>query len=1116
MRRSFLVPWELRGLTWGRSGGTEMEKTIVVGIGGTGLDTVRCLRRRIVETKGSLGTLPNLGFLYLDTDRNAVKVTDDNKKRWEVLGIPVALDDSEYETIEAPEIGPIINNINSFSQISDWFPADRLRSIDQSTKDTPGARQIRPLGRFAFTLKTPEVKHKFTSLYERLPQSPGGGQTQIYLVCSLSGGTGSGMFLDLAYRIQEWTHRNCKIMAFLVFPEMTTPRGERYLVNAYAALLELNYFSTGNQFQLAGPIQPKIGPPFDFCYIVSPRNSSNVELALETVPEMIAHRIFLNFDSSFAADAQSLLQNGSFERTVMLTDPFTKGQHSQNFFTFGLSSIQYPIEQLTEIFAYQLCAATTSGWLKEHGIPGNVAERVRGQLAEMKLTDDYLLGNKNIFGTAGDFDSYEREVENFVNDLKRLAPSQNIGATFSEKQTQFLEGQFRQVGVRKFYEAKKEDLNGAAESIGRLVRKFLSSVLADPELGHQFADKAIDEILRVCETKFKLYTETLEGLPAKESGSRRSLEVAYKRFTDAESKLLFRNKAIRQHLMLAGDAMRLNMAASIGLRAFDFGRSLLTLVIEDIKAIRSEVTDWLNNAERLHDTLEREIKTRKEYLAKKKGDVKGFNGTVLFDEKRVSAVYGQFDEPSAARYLQSTVLGESDKGLLESLGSTSAVAERMYLAAIEWLNSVSKVRVSDQNVADKMLEDYPTQDKRRDLIKQNFSKSKPFLAFDDYELQIAKGTEGGYVFHETTATSLVGFENDSERYPSVNVLQLDVTAATGIPKQKISMISDPHQILMLHEITAFPLRLICDLKPLKELYGQYVRNSGAIPVHIQTRFQPPLTDLFLTSDKEIRAFEETEEAFLIAWVEGKIKEETNRREQSNEVRYRYNEAGSDTFQRLGNDFENALDFCLANADESRATRSRLKDDIRRHMKTFDTQTKKKAFAQRLAEHLHLLRETIDPELKEESNSYKRYDEIRKRINQRFSLPTTALQATGNAVSTLAAPDGDNEEAFFRLVQTAIKSCGGNLTEAMTKMLENSQKRLKVQNSRAELLIRLVKGGSGEPPAKAEYRQMFLAFSEQGEISEEQRALLVSTQAELGLSDQEVEEIEKRAMGGLPQ
>ena len=57
-----------------------MDKTIVIGLGGTGLEAIRFLRRRVVENHGGLAPLSQLGFLYIDTDRGGVAVTEDNRK----------------------------------------------------------------------------------------------------------------------------------------------------------------------------------------------------------------------------------------------------------------------------------------------------------------------------------------------------------------------------------------------------------------------------------------------------------------------------------------------------------------------------------------------------------------------------------------------------------------------------------------------------------------------------------------------------------------------------------------------------------------------------------------------------------------------------------------------------------------------------------------------------------------------------------------------------------------------------------------------------------------------------------------------------------------------------
>jgi Tubulin like len=1093
-----------------------MDKTIVIGIGGTGLDAIRSLRRRVVETHGTLGDLPSLGFLYIDTDPKEVVITDDNRKRWEVLGISISLSDSEYCIMDAPEIGPIINNISAFPHIQEWFPVDVLKSIDQSAKDTPGARQIRPLGRFAFTLKSSTIEERFKKTYNRLPQAAGGGRTQVYLACSLSGGTGSGMFLDLAYCIKEWTAGNCELHAFLVFPELTASRGTRYLVNAYAALLELNYFNIGKVsrngedqnigFKLPQRERPATGGPFDYCYIISPRNESGVEIALETVPEMIAHRVYLNFDSSFADDAKSLLNNGSFERAVQLTDPFRGHKHSQNFFTFGLSWIQYPIEQITELFAYQIGCDLVSGWLKHRETPGNINERIQGYLPDLKLTDDFLFGNKDFFGTKSDFDSYEREAEDFVNALKRQAPDKNIVPFITEKQRQYVE-QFRSVGLLKFYQDKRDDLGGAVLETVRLIREKVAGILTDSELGHEFAEKVVDEMIRVFTLKHQNFIETINGLPVKETGSRRALVGFYNELTQVDSKVMFRERTRKECLNKVGDALRLNLSATIGIRAYDFGRAFLARLLEEMRATKENLVDWRNAVEKLRDEISEEITRRKSHLKEKMANVKEFNGAILFDEERTTSLYTDFDSASAIRHVEAKLLRNAEHGALSAPFSGEALIEDIYRAALDWLTNVSQLRVTDKNVADKLFEDFSDSATRRSVLSENFRKSTPFLAFDEIEKHIGAGMEGvAYTHSPTTSASIAGMlDDEGGGLRRVSELKKDIESATGLERSSIKKISDCHQILFLQEITAFPLRLIRDLKMLRERYNEYTRSKQAIPLHIQKEFNPPLMDLFLASEEEVRRHEETEENFLLGWIEGKIRKETNQREMTQEIRYRFLEAGSQTFARLGDDWEASLEFCLGDSDEARQVRKRLADELRRHLRAFDTQPKKKELSFRLSRHLDELKREL--ELGEENATYQRYDKIRKRVVTKHNLPYEQAADQDHAIT-----NPEITERFMTLVRTALRNGKGRLSPAMLNMIRASQKRFGLADAQAQALINAVEAEFNEPESFIEYREMFEAFYEDGEISEDERALLVERQVELGLTDEQVRQIEITVTG----
>jgi len=84
LRRFIFSLYRLLLVEWEHS----TSKTIGLGVGGTGLQTIRALRRQIVEKKGSLSALPNIGFLYIDTEDSEVNPNPDNLKRWQVLTRP--------------------------------------------------------------------------------------------------------------------------------------------------------------------------------------------------------------------------------------------------------------------------------------------------------------------------------------------------------------------------------------------------------------------------------------------------------------------------------------------------------------------------------------------------------------------------------------------------------------------------------------------------------------------------------------------------------------------------------------------------------------------------------------------------------------------------------------------------------------------------------------------------------------------------------------------------------------------------------------------------------------------------------------------------------------------
>ena len=173
-----------------------MQKTIIIGIGGTGLQAIRELRRLIAERYEQGLKAPEVAsvkFIYIDTDAN-----DIGKYSWNVLGKDISLTPAEKVIITGDRLGGIVKNQENYAEIDAWLPVIK----DFVGDPGPGAKGIRPYGRliYEYAENKQKIQRILTDTRDALDQefqNQGQLDWRFYLVCGLSGGTGSGMFLPL-------------------------------------------------------------------------------------------------------------------------------------------------------------------------------------------------------------------------------------------------------------------------------------------------------------------------------------------------------------------------------------------------------------------------------------------------------------------------------------------------------------------------------------------------------------------------------------------------------------------------------------------------------------------------------------------------------------------------------------------------------------------------------------------------------------------------------------------------------------------------------------------------------------------------------------------------------
>jgi serine/threonine protein kinase len=243
---------------------------LVVGVGRLGMEVLQQLRDNLQERVGDLAQLPNLRLLLLDTDPEALRTATRGKSS---PRSSLAAQDMFLVPLCRP--AHYLKPRDGRAPIDTWFNPKMLYRIPR-TQVTLG---VRILGRLAFCDNYRAITRRLRAELEAClePEALAEAQRQtglgmrtnrprVYIVAGLAGGTGSGMFLDLAYVVRQQLkllgYEAPDLVGLFFVPPLSCPpaaahpsqageTAQRTLAqgNAFAALLELNHFATpGNGF----------------------------------------------------------------------------------------------------------------------------------------------------------------------------------------------------------------------------------------------------------------------------------------------------------------------------------------------------------------------------------------------------------------------------------------------------------------------------------------------------------------------------------------------------------------------------------------------------------------------------------------------------------------------------------------------------------------------------------------------------------------------------------------------------------------------------------------------------------------------------------------------------
>lgn len=393
--------------------------TLIIGLGGTGGDVVMRIRRRFYESYGSLAEFPIVGYLWMDTDRSEKHILAREIRDF------VRLTDTERLMMTINDTTAITTNLKepNFQHIDKWwYPG--LNSLGQMNE---GAGQIRAYSRLAFFHHYTAIRAAIVDANKRirdplaqesmmkssvlkdqglLAQVEFQQPTNVYLVTSIAGGTGSGMLMDMAFLVKDvFQEGNVTVSSFLVFPDhFGSVTNERMKANSYALLKELNYYQYGvSHFnaEWTRGTQSKVPiPPFDYCYVFDNQNAAGQVTggqpnSQELVFELLADSIFKDFShGEFADHKRSARINlrQYMNKTFDYEHPRFKQRFIQRYGSLGMASIMVPHARIITACAHRLASEIVDRWgglsagdFNDADLPRFVRQDV---LAKVRLQED--------------------------------------------------------------------------------------------------------------------------------------------------------------------------------------------------------------------------------------------------------------------------------------------------------------------------------------------------------------------------------------------------------------------------------------------------------------------------------------------------------------------------------------------------------------------------------------------------------------------------------------------------------------------------------------------------------------------------------------------------------
>lgn len=474
---------------------TNNSPTLIVGLGGTGAEALlrvkKTIKDRCVCADDNDERPNNLEYLVIDTDPVIEDMERDEVKLQKKY--------SEFLLMQNADLVHIIGEINKsdektedvcknnkfYKEIREWF-SDEI----PESRIVNGAAGIRQAGRLILHLNFMKV---YNAIFDKICKITRGTslsktEVEVYLLFGVGGGTGSGIFIDIAYLIRHIIYSkggNPNINGIVFLPDVSLSKKgidlitkNNIMLNGYAALLELDYFMEldrrikrgGNSINTNHNYSDDLiikwdKPIFEHCYLLGASDEDRrlsyppTEMAKNTVAELIW--------SLIGKDTNGFTIKSFLSNTVPHTDDFVNNTDvncykSRKYIVVGAASYFLPYNEATTYLLKRLSDEINTN-------SGNVK----------RILKDIGMNSKNIYNIA--IGKSKSNLENNYNAKSNVSTTcvseqKTYYNDLFKRNSDYIIERYSEVGPQNFYsllESLISECNKIKNNKNILIRKSI-------------------------------------------------------------------------------------------------------------------------------------------------------------------------------------------------------------------------------------------------------------------------------------------------------------------------------------------------------------------------------------------------------------------------------------------------------------------------------------------------------------------------------------------------------------------------------------------------------------------------------------------------------------------